>query len=114
MTGFERAVGGEKVLEIIPLTNPVGLRSCDSITLEVRYRGQPSAGKVVSVIGGIDGIRSAQDLTTDGQGRVTLRAGPADYYLAQVKVDETGERVEGQYEKSSYGATYVFPVFHRP
>lgn len=114
LKGFDRAIGGDSALEIIPLTNPLGLTPGGSITLEVRYKGKPISGKVVSLIRRIDGPPSAQDRTTDGEGRVTFTAGPADFYLARVKFDEESERVEGRYEKSAYEATYVFPVFNRP
>jgi hypothetical protein len=111
--GFDRAIGGPDVLEIIPLTNPVGVRTGDTVTFEVRLRGQPAAGQVVSLVRRLDGAASAQDRTSDGQGRVTLSTGPADYYLARVGVEDQARRVEGQFEKSAYEATYVFPVFHR-
>lgn len=114
LKGFDRAVGGESGLEIIPLTNPFGLTTGDPIKLEVRYKGKPISGKTVSLIRRIEGAASAQDRLTDEQGRVTFTAGAADFYLARIKFDEESERVEGRYEKSTYEATYVFPIFNRP
>jgi uncharacterized GH25 family protein len=94
--------------------NPLGLFSGDPITLEVRYKGKPISGKRVSLIRRIDGAASAQDETTDDKGGVTFTVGPADFYLARVKFDEKSERLEGQYDLSTYEATYVFQVFNRP
>ena len=53
-------------------------------------------------------------MTTDEKGRVRIAAGAADSYLARAKFDERSERKEGQYDLSSYEATYVFQVFNRP
>lgn len=111
--GYDRAIVGARGLEIIPLTNPLGLREGEVITLEVRHKGKPIAGKVVSIIRKIGGPTSAQQATTDGQGRVTLTVRAPDLYLARTNVEEESERVEGRYEKSNYETTYVFPVFNR-
>lgn len=113
-TGFDRKVGREDSLEIAPITNPVGVTEQGSITLEVRYKGKPAPGRVVSILRRIDGPASAQNFTSDGQGRVSFSVGPADSYLARVNLDEETERAEGRYDKSSYEATYVFQVFNRP
>jgi hypothetical protein len=51
---------------------------------------------------------------TDEKGRVTFTVGPADSYLARVKIDEETPRPDGQKDKSSYESTYVFQVFNRP
>lgn len=112
--GFDRTFALENVLEIVPLTNPLGVMKEGSVTLQVRYKGNPSPGKTLTLLRKIDGPTSAQDFTTDEQGRVRFAAGPADVYLARVKFDEEGERTERQFEKSSYEATYVLQVFNRP
>jgi uncharacterized GH25 family protein len=112
--GFDRTFALENVLEIVPLTNPIGVTNDGSVTLEVRYKGKPSPGKTLTVLRKIDGPTSAREFTTDEHGRIRLAAGSADAYLARVKFDEEGERTEGQFEKSSYEATYVFQVFNRP
>jgi len=113
-TGFDRKASKENFLEIVPVTNPAGVIEGSPITLEVRYKGKPAPGRVVSIIRRIDGPVSAKDFTSDGQGRVSFSVGPADSYLARVNFDEESERAEGQYDKSSYEATYVFQVFNRP
>jgi uncharacterized GH25 family protein len=100
-------------LEIFAVTNPLAVTNQSLLTLELRYKGKPAAGKVVSVIRKMAGPASPQDLTTDQQGRVTVVAGSADSYLARAKVDERAERSEGQFDLSSYEATYVFQVYNR-
>jgi uncharacterized GH25 family protein len=106
---FNHWLGSEDNLEIVPLTNPVGLMTEESVALEVRFKGKPSPDRVLSIIRKMGGPASAQDFTTDRQGRVRFVAGPADLYLARVKFDEATEL-----EKASYEATYVFQVFNRP
>jgi uncharacterized GH25 family protein len=101
-------------MEIIPVSNPLGITQNDPVTLELRYKGNPFASQTVTVVGRINGPASVQDLTTDEKGRVRLTAGAADFYLARAKFDERSERKEGQYDLSSYEATYVFQVFNQP
>ena len=113
LTGFDRPVGGSDALEIVPLSNPLALRSGDSVRLEVRFRGKPLASTAVSIIGRVEGARSAKELSTDPDGHIAFAAGPADYYLARVNVEDQNQRLEGQVDKTAYEATYVFPVFRR-
>jgi len=113
LTGFDRPIGGSDALEIIPVSNPLALRSGDSVRLEVRFQGKALASRAVSIIGRVAGPASAQELTTDEHGRITFVAGPADYYLTRVNIDDQSQRLEGQVDKTAYEATYVFPVFRR-
>ena len=48
------------------------------------------------------------------KGELLSPSGPADHYLARVIVAEENPRPDGQVDKSSYEATYVFQVFNRP
>ena len=114
LTGFDRMLGGEEGLEIIPITNPVAVFSGGSVTLELRREGKAIGGNVITLIRRIDGSASTQDQTTDEKGRVTFAVGPADWYLARVKIDEESPRPDGQKDKSNYESTYVFQVFNRP
>jgi uncharacterized GH25 family protein len=114
LKGFDLTSGGGNGLEIFPITNPMGIFSGSSVTLELRLSGKPVAGKVISLIGKFEGSGSAQDRTTDEKGRITFAIGPADYYLARVILTEENPRPDGQVDKSSYEATYVFQVFNRP
>lgn len=100
-------------LVIVPVTGPLLVTSQSPLTLELLYKGKPAAGKVISVISKMGGSASAQDLTTDPYGRITFVTGPADSYLVRAKVDERAERSEGQFDLSSYEATYVFQVYNR-
>jgi uncharacterized GH25 family protein len=113
LKGFDRILGGQDVLEIVPRTNPLAIFSGDSVTLEVQRDGKPVAGKVVTLIRRIDGFASIQDRTTDEHGRVAFSVGPADSYLARVKFEEETPRPDGQADKNSYESTYVFQVFNR-
>jgi hypothetical protein len=114
LKGFDRSVGEDDALEIVPLDNPVGIFSGGSITLELRLKGKPIGGKTVTLIRRIAGAGSAQDRTTDEKGRVNFAVGPADSYLARAKFEEENPRPDGQIDKQSYESTYVFPVFNRP
>ena len=68
----------------------------------------------MTIVGRLRRPASVQDLTTDEKGQVRIAAGAADSYLVRVKFEERSERKEGQYDLSSYEATYVFQVFNRP
>jgi uncharacterized GH25 family protein len=111
---FNRTHASDHVMEILPVTNPIGMTQGAPITLEVRYKGKPFPGQTVSVVRRFDGPSSVQDLITNENGQISFTAGPADWYLTRAKFDERAERAEGQYDLSSYEATYVFQVFNRP
>ena len=113
-SGFDRTVAIDNLMEIVPVSNPVAITQNDPVTLELRYKGKPFPNQVVSVIPRLKGAASAQDLMTDEKGRVKITTGAADTYLVRAKFDERSERKEGQYDLSSYEATYVFQVFNRP
>ena len=114
LKGFDRLVAGEDGVEFIPINNPLAVFSGGSMTLELRQKGKPTGGQVVTLVRRIDGFASVQERTTDDKGRVTFAVGPADFYLARVKIDEEIPRPDGQKDKSSYESTYVFQVFNRP
>jgi uncharacterized GH25 family protein len=114
LKGFDLMSGGGDGLEIFPITNPVGIFSGGSVTLELRLKGKPIGGKVISLIRKVDGSGSVQDQTTDEKGRAAFAVGPADSYLARVNLAEETPRSDGQVDKSSYESTYVFQVFNRP
>src|SRR5262245_41450859 len=102
-------------LEIVPITHPLTVTAQSPITLEVHYNEAPPPDRTLTVIRKFGGPASAQDFTTNGQGRVSFTVGPADLYLARIKVDEDGlPTAQGKREKGSYEATFVFQVFNRP
>ena len=113
-TGFDRTVAIDNLWRLVPVSNPSRLRETDRVTLELRYKGKPFPNQLVSVIPRLKGAASAQDLMTDEKGRVKITTGAADTYLVRTKFDERSERKEGQYDLSSYEATYVFQGFNRP
>jgi uncharacterized GH25 family protein len=114
LKGFDRLIAGEDGVEFIPVKNPLTVFSGGSMTLELRQKGKPTGGQVVTLVRRIDGSASVQERTTDDKGRVTFAIGPADFYLARVKIDEESPRPDGQKDKNSYESTYVFQVFNRP
>jgi uncharacterized GH25 family protein len=114
LKGFDRLIGGEDAVEFTPVNNPLAVFSGGSMTLELRQRGKPLGGQIVTLVRRIDGFASVQERTTDEKGRVTFGVGPADSYLARVKFDEETPRPDGQKDKTSYESTYVFQVFNRP
>ena len=114
LKGFDRLIAGEDAVEFIPVNNPLAVFSGGSMTLELRQKGKPTRGQVVTLVRRMDGSASVQDQTTDEKGRVTFAIGPADFYLARAKIDEESPRPDGQKDKSSYESTYVFQVFNRP
>jgi uncharacterized GH25 family protein len=114
LKGFDRLIGGEDGVEFIPVNNPLAVFSGGTMTLELRQKGKPTGGQVVTLVRRIDGFASVQEHITDDKGRVSFAVGPADFYLARVKIDEESPRPDGQKDKSSYESTYVFQVFNRP
>jgi uncharacterized GH25 family protein len=114
LKGFDRLIGGEDGVEFIPVNNPLAVFSGGTMTLELRQKGKPTGGQVVTLVRRIDGFASVQEHITDDKGRVSFAVGPADFYLARVKIDEESPRPDGQKDKNSYESTYVFQVFNRP
>jgi uncharacterized GH25 family protein len=114
LKGFDRAIAGDDVVEFIPVQNPLAVFPGASMTLELRKRGKPIAGQVVTLVRRIDGFASVQERPTDDKGRVNFAVGAADSYLARVKIDEETARADGLKDKASYESTYVFQVFNRP
>src|SRR4030095_11440903 len=112
--GYDRLIGGDDALELMPVNNPLAVFVSGSMTLELRQKGKPLGGQIITLLRRIDGFSSVQERLTDQKGRVTFGIGAADSYLARVKIDEETPRPDGQKDKTSYESTYVFQVFHRP
>jgi hypothetical protein len=114
LKGFDRLITGDDAVEFIPVNNPLAVFPGGSLTLELRKSGKPISNQVITLVRRIDGPASVQERTTDDKGRVIFAIGPADSYLARVKIDEETPRPDGQKDKVSYESTYVFQVFNRP
>ena len=114
LKGFDGAIAGDDAMEFIPIDNPLSIYAGDAITLELRKNGKASGGQAVTLVRRIDGFASVQERSTDEKGRVTFAVGPADFYLARVKIDEETPRPDGLKDKASHESTYVFQVFNRP
>jgi len=114
LKGFDRSIAGDDAVELIPVSNPLAVFSGGSMTLELRQKGKPISAQVITLVRRIDGSTSVQEQTTDEKGRVNFAVGPADSYLARVKIDGETPRPDGQKDRASYESTYVFQVFNRP
>jgi uncharacterized GH25 family protein len=114
LKGFDRSIAGDDAVELIPVSNPLAVFSGGSMTLELRQKGKPISAQVIALVRRIDGSASVQEQTTDEKGRVNFSVGPADSYLARVKIDGETPRPDGQKDRASYESTYVFQVFNRP
>jgi uncharacterized GH25 family protein len=114
LKGFDRTIAGNDAVEFLAINNPLAIYTGGSATLELRQKGKPIGGQVVTLVRRIDGFPSVQERVTDDNGRVNFAVGPADSYLARVKIDEERARPDGQKDKYSYESTYVFQVFNRP
>jgi hypothetical protein len=114
VAGFDRTFAIENLLEIVPISNPLGVTEGSPVTLEVLYKGKPFPNQTVAVVRRLEGPASAQEFITNEKGTIGFKAGPPDFYLVRLKFDERGERSEGRFDLSSYQATYVFKVFNRP
>jgi hypothetical protein len=114
LKGFDRSIAGEDAAEFIPLQNPLAIFANASMAIELRHKGKPIAGQVITLVRRIDGFASVLERSTDEKGRVVLPVGAADSYLARVKIDEETARPDGLKDKASYESTYVFQVFNHP
>ena len=56
LKGFDRLVAGEDGVEFIPINNPLAVFSGGSMTLELRQKGKPPGGQVVTFVPPIDGF----------------------------------------------------------
>ena len=114
LKGFDRMIAGDDAVEFIPVNNPLAVFTGGSMTFELRKNGKVSPGQMITLVRRIAGFDSVLERSTDEKGRVTFTAGPADSYLARVKIDEETSRPDGLKDKASYESTYVFQVFNRP
>jgi hypothetical protein len=111
--GFGRTYAIDNLLEIVPLSSPLGVTRKGSIAFEVLHKGKPAPNRTVTIISQMASTTSAQDLKTDDKGRIKATVDAADTYLARVKFDEERQGPASKSEKYSYEATYVFQAFNR-
>lgn len=114
LKGFDHPIAGEDGVEFIPLQNPLAIFANGSMVLELRHKERPIGGQTITLVRRIDGFASVLERISDDKGRVNFPIGPADSYLARVKLDEETARPDGLKDKASYESTYVFQVFNRP
>ena len=81
-------IAGDDAVEFIPINNPLAIFAGGSSDIRAASQGKPISGQIITLVRRIDGPASVQERTTDEKGRVTFTVGPADSYLARVKIDE--------------------------
>lgn len=75
-------------LELFPMIHPADIVAGEDATFQMLFEGRPLAGVEVTVFreaGRYDGKKIEATLTTDSEGRFTVRAGDAGAYLTQVR-----------------------------
>lgn len=75
-------------LELFPMIHPADITAGEDATFQMLFDGRPLTGVEVTVFreaGRYDGKKIEATLTTDAQGRFTVRAGDAGAYLTQVR-----------------------------
>ena len=83
LKSFDRLISGEDAVEFIPLQNPLAVFSNGSMLFELRHKGKPIPGQIITLVRRIDGFASVQERTSDERGRVNFPVGAADSYLAR-------------------------------
>src|SRR5438093_4642126 len=63
LKGFDRLIGGDNAVEFMPVNNPLALFSGGSMTLELRQKGKPLGGQIITLVRRIDGFASVQERT---------------------------------------------------
>jgi len=106
LKGFSRAIATDRA-EWVPEFNPAAVRPNEQVSVQLLLKGQPLADTEVSLIRRSNS--EAQTFTTDAQGRITFKTGPADYYLLRAK-PATAEKKAGEYDQVQYEATMTFIV----
>jgi uncharacterized GH25 family protein len=106
LKGFSKAVTADRA-ELVPEFNPAAVTPNEQVSVRLLLKGQPLAATEVSLIR--RSSAEAQTFTTDSQGRITFKTGPADYYLLRAK-PATDEKKEGEYDRVNYEATMTFIV----
>jgi hypothetical protein len=106
LRGFSKAVTTDRA-ELVPEFNPAAVTPNEQVSVQLLLKGQPLADTEVSLIRRSNS--EAQTFTTDAQGRITFKTGPADYYLLRAK-PATDEKKEGEYDQVNYEATMTFIV----
>lgn len=75
-------------LELFPLIHPSDITAGEDAAFQLLFEGRPLADVEVTIFreaGQYDGKKIEATLTTDAQGRFTVRAGDAGAYLTQVR-----------------------------
>ncbi|QIA26482.1 DUF4198 domain-containing protein [Thermaerobacter sp. PB12/4term] len=105
--GYDRPVADDR-LEIVPKVNPAALFPGEEVRLQILLKGEPLSGQKVAVIR--RSTSEFKEYETDSQGMIRFPAGEPDYYLVRLEYDSPQEKQTGQYEKTTYEATFTYAV----
>jgi uncharacterized GH25 family protein len=105
----DRVVG--QPLEIVPLADPAGLKTGDTMPLRVLFRGQPFGGEITAVYHGFADRKEieAGRVATDQAGFGRLRLAAPGVWLLRVR-HELPFRQPEECDVESYVATLTFQV----
>lgn len=106
LKGFSKAVSTDRA-ELVPEFNPAAVTPNEQVSIRLFMKGKPLTNTEVSLIRRSNS--EAQTFTTDADGKISFKTGPADYYLLRAK-PSTDESKEGEYSQVNYEATMTFTV----
>ncbi len=104
--GFDQQVNQDRA-ELVPLFNPAAITPDEEVSVQFLMKGEPKANTEISVIR--RSTSESQTFTTNNDGIINFKTGPADYYLLRAK-PSSDESVEGEFDQTYYEATMTFQV----
>jgi uncharacterized GH25 family protein len=97
-------------LEIVPLDNPYSKKAGDDMDVQVFFGGRPLAGKAIFADNRDGQAYSTQKLTTDHDGRITLKLNKKGVWLVRLVYMQRCERNCGDAEWESFWGAMSFGV----
>ena len=107
--GFDQVVGHK--LELIPLADPLAVKTGALLPVAVRYNGRPLAGAGVEIGDSVTGVPEDRipRYTTDAKGIAQVPIGPSGWAVLGVDHEERSPTPKLA-DKEKYTATFVFRV----
>lgn len=97
-------------LEIVPLDNPYSKKAGDSLDVQIFFGGRPLSGKAVFADNRDGEAYSTQKLTTDQDGRITVKLDKKGVWLVRLVYMQRCERNCGEAEWESFWGAMSFGV----
>ena len=97
-------------LEIVPLDNPYSKKSGDDLDVQVYFGGRPLAGKAIFADNRDGQAYSTQKLTTDQDGRATVKIDKKGVWLVRLVYMQRCDRNCGDAEWESFWGAMSFGV----